>query len=98
MRQESRAGVVNALSPNSIISLVSFSTDVITHFEGVKPDDNQRRLALTAIDELAPRDNTNLGAGWMKGAECLARVMEHLYQHAQPCHSPFRWSRQLWCH
>lgn len=75
--KKAAAGVVNALSPNSKISLVSFSTDVITHFEGVSVDDNQRRLALTALDELAPRNHTNLGAGWMKGAECLARVMEH---------------------
>jgi Ca-activated chloride channel homolog len=74
--KKAAAGVVNAMSPSSRISLVSFSTDVVTHFEGVSADANQQKRALHAINELAPRNHTNLGAGWMKGAECLAKIME----------------------
>lgn len=69
-------GVVKALTPNSRISIVSFATEIITHIEGVSADPSQQKRALAAINQLEPRDSTNLGGGWMKGAECLARVME----------------------
>ena len=74
--KKAAAGVVQALTPSSKISIVSFATDVITHLDGVSANASQQKRALDAINELRPRDNTNLGAGWMRGAECLARVME----------------------
>jgi Ca-activated chloride channel family protein len=67
-------GVVNALSPTSRLSIVSFASRIITHIDGASI--GERKKALAAIRELTPRDSTNLGAGWIRGSECVARIME----------------------
>ncbi len=67
-------GVINALSPSSKLSIVSFASRTITHLDGASA--SERKKALAAIKELTPRDSTDLGGGWMRGAECLARIME----------------------
>jgi Ca-activated chloride channel homolog len=69
-------GVVKALSPASRLSVVSFASQVTTHIDGASLEPGERKKALAAINELFPRDSTNLGAGWIRGAECVARIME----------------------
>lgn len=69
-------GVANALSANSRLSVVSFASEVETHLSGLSLDSKGRQRATDAIEQLVPRDSTNLGAGWLRGSECLAQVME----------------------
>ncbi|MBX9671091.1 MAG: VWA domain-containing protein [Candidatus Obscuribacterales bacterium] len=68
-------GVVNAISEESRLSVVSFATDVVVHVEGILLDPAGKRKAIGEISGLSTRDNTNLGGGWLTGAECVAQVM-----------------------
>jgi len=74
--KKAAVGVVNALAPTSRLSIVSFASEVITHAHGASVDPRERKKALAAIQELTPRGSTNLGAGWLRGSECLAQIME----------------------
>lgn len=69
-------GVINGLSNQSKISIISFATDVISHISGATLSAEERQRAIGAIDELVTRDSTDLGSGWLRGAECVATVME----------------------
>lgn len=73
---DSALGVVHALNQDSRLSVVSFASEVYVHVDGIKLDSGGKKKALREIEQLAPRDNTNLGGGWMKGAECVAKVMQ----------------------
>lgn len=74
--KESALGVVHSLSPDSCLSIVSFASQVYTHIEGVRLDSRGKKSALAAIEKLESRDSTDLCSGWMKGSECVAKVME----------------------
>lgn len=73
---ESAMGVLHCLSPESYLSIVSFASGVFVHLDGVKLDDRGKRAAASALEKLTPRDSTDLYGGWMKGAECVAKVMQ----------------------
>lgn len=74
--KKAAAGVVNALTDTSKVSIISFASNVVTHVDAGSVENGERKKALSAIQELCARDSTNLGAGWLRGAECLASVME----------------------
>lgn len=68
------AGIAGALSPRDRLSVVSFSSDVQVHADAPPCDAAGSRQALAAIDSLETRGATNLAAGWLQGAECVARA------------------------
>jgi len=74
--KEAALGVVQTLSDKDRLSVVSFASEMFVHVDGIKLDAGGKKKALRAIEDLQPRDNTNLGGGWMKGAECIAKVMQ----------------------
>lgn len=74
--KESVIGVMHSLCERDRLSIISFASEIFVHVDGIKLDREGRSRALRSIEELKCRDNTNLGAGWMKGAECVAKVMQ----------------------
>lgn len=70
------AGVIEQLAADDRLSVVSFADDVQVHCDAVLQDAEGRDLAATRLGPVNPRGCTNLAAGWLKGCECVARVME----------------------
>src|SRR5262249_42411484 len=65
-------GVIERLTANDVLSVVSFASDVITHVDAVPMADAGRRTAQEAVEGLTTRGSTHLSAGWQRGAECVA--------------------------
>ena len=68
-------GVIKALGPQDVLSVVSFAGEVLLHVDGMRMDDSGQADALSAVGKLEPRGNTNLSEGWFTGAACVARGM-----------------------
>jgi Ca-activated chloride channel homolog len=73
---ESALGVVHSLSQDSFLSIISFASRVVVHIDGVKLNPEGKKAAMFALEEIETRDSTDLCSGWMKGAECVAKVMQ----------------------
>lgn len=73
---QSALGVMHSLTERDRLSIVSFASEVFVHVDGIKLDDAGRKKAIASVEKLSCRDNTNLGGGWMKGAECVAKIMQ----------------------
>jgi Ca-activated chloride channel homolog len=69
--------IVQALGDRDRVSVVSFSSDVQVHSDGIVCTNNGKTQAIGRIRELQTRAATDLGAGWLSGAESAARVMAH---------------------
>lgn len=69
-------GVIDAMKDDERLSIVSFGADVKVHIAGVKMDKAGREAAVRAMLDVDHRIYTNLSGGWLKGAECIANVME----------------------
>jgi len=67
--------IVQALGDRDRVSVVSFSSDVQVHSDGIVCSNNGKLEAIGRIRELQTRAATDLGAGWLRGAESAARVM-----------------------
>jgi Ca-activated chloride channel family protein len=65
-------GLVEYLAEHDVLSLVSFSNDVITHLEPCLLSADGKRAALQSLEGLSTRGATNLSGGWLRGAECIA--------------------------
>lgn len=78
--KESVIGVMHSLSEQDRLSIISFASEIFVHVDGIKLDKQGRKRAIDSVEDLRCRDNTNLGAGWMKGAECVAKVMQQSKQ------------------
>lgn len=76
--KDAARGVINLLKPDDRISIVSFGHDVMVHLSGVRQTNNGREEALAAVDAIEHRMYTNLSGGWLKGAECVATVMNEI--------------------
>lgn len=66
---------VEQLSSHDRLSVVSFSSDVQVHLDGILCDKSGLRSAQASLRKLDIRSNTNLSAGWLQGVECAAKVM-----------------------
>jgi Ca-activated chloride channel family protein len=67
--------IIQALGDRDRVSVVSFSSDVQVHIDGIVCTNNGKSEAIGRIRELQTRAATDLGAGWLSGAESAARVM-----------------------
>jgi Ca-activated chloride channel family protein len=67
--------IVQALGDRDRVSVVSFSSDVQVHSDGIVCTNSGKLEAIGRIRELQTRAATDLGAGLLSGAESAARVM-----------------------
>lgn len=68
--------VVNALSDQDYLSIVSFNSEVKDHVASEKMTPDGRARALQSLENISANGTTNLSAGWLRGAEHVARGME----------------------
>ena len=66
--------IVETMSENDILTVVSFSSDVQVHVDRVSVTDSNRKQAIAQIAALGPRSNTNLSSGWLKAVELVAEA------------------------
>jgi len=69
-------GVVATLQEGDLLSLVAFDSTVDVHLDATKMDAVGKASAFDSIRSIEPRGSTDLAAGWLTGAECVARAME----------------------
>jgi Ca-activated chloride channel family protein len=69
-------GIVETMRPCDRLSVVSFASDVIVHLPGTQMIEANKASAIDAIASLHTRGCTNLAAGWLEGAECVATHAE----------------------
>lgn len=65
--------LLEALTPEDRVSLVSFADDVVVHAPAVALDAAGRARLAFALDTLHTRGSTDLAAGWLQGCECVAQ-------------------------
>lgn len=75
--RQAAIGVIESLGPSDYLSIVSFAKDVQVHASGLRLDKAGRAAAVQAVKSIEHRLYTNISAGWLKGAECVARVLEN---------------------
>jgi Ca-activated chloride channel family protein len=68
--------LIGRLTDRDVLSVVSFSSDVITHLEPRPLSEDNKRAALRAVEGLHTRGSTNLSAGWLRGAGCVGSYMQ----------------------
>lgn len=69
-------GVSAGLGPEDYLSVVSFASEIKVHLADVAMDAAGRQRVKNAVEPMETRDSTDLGGGWLKGAECIAECME----------------------
>jgi Ca-activated chloride channel family protein len=69
-------GISRSLRKTDHLSIVAFDDRITVLLDGVKQDKAGRKAAKAAIGELQPGGCTDLCAGWLQGAKCVARLME----------------------
>ena len=74
--KQAAIGVIERLSEQDCLSVVSFADDVQTHMEATSMDSDGRSKAIAEVAELFTRGCTNLADGWLAGAEHVAAQIE----------------------
>lgn len=64
--------IARRLQPEDRLSVVSFADNVVVHVDAVAADEHGREQTARAIEAIHTRGCTNLAAGWMSGARCVA--------------------------
>ena len=74
--KQAARGIVDALKPGDCLSIVTFNTSACVLLEARRMDDAGRDEAHQAIEQMQGSGCTNLAAGWLGGAECVARMAQ----------------------
>jgi Ca-activated chloride channel family protein len=78
--KEAAIGVIRTLRSEDRISVISFSSDVQVHCDGILGSESGKQTAISKISDLRSRDMTDLGAGWLMGAESVTKVMAIIHE------------------
>ena len=78
--KDAAIGVIRTLRAQDRISVISFSSDVQVHCDGIMGTESGKQTAISKISQLRSRDMTNLSAGWLMGAESVATVMANIHE------------------
>ena len=76
--KDAAIGVIRTLRDEDMISVISFSSDVQVHCDGILGTESGKQTAISKIGGLRSRDMTNLSGGWLMGAESVAKVMANV--------------------
>ncbi len=74
--KQAAVGIIDQLSDGDRLSVISFSSDIQVHIDGVFMGKTDSRKLIYEIDLIHPRGNTNLGGGWLRGAEAVASFID----------------------
>jgi Ca-activated chloride channel family protein len=73
--KQAAAGVVEMLGKEDLLTVICFDSRVDTIVQSPAMDEAGRAEALGLIAQIRPGGTTNLEAGWLRGAECIAEKM-----------------------
>jgi Ca-activated chloride channel family protein len=73
---ESARRIIAELSDRDCVSVVSFSAAAADHVIAERMTPRGRERALSCLERIEAGGNTNLSAGWLRGAEHVAKGME----------------------
>lgn len=74
--KEAAIGIVSRLSRHDHLSVVVYDSEVDVLVDGQRQDKDTRPQTCEAIRTVRTRGMTNLSGGWLRGARCVADVME----------------------
>jgi len=74
--KQAAMGLVERMTADDRLSLVSFASDVQVHIDAVPVDAKNRATIVQQIDQLTTRGMTCLSGGWFAAVECAAAVAE----------------------
>ncbi len=74
--KEAAAGVIEMLTEKDLLTVVCFDNTVNTIVQSLKMDNSGRAEARQCIEGVHPGGMTDLEAGWLRGAECVAENMQ----------------------
>lgn len=66
---------IESLSDKDSLSIVSFAADARMHLSGVKMNPAGKKEAIAQVEQIEHRLYTNISDGWLRAAECVAKVM-----------------------
>lgn len=69
--------ILHLLGPNDLCSLVAYTDDAEVVFEGQAVTESSRKKLIEQLEELHPRNSTNIWAGVLEGMECVRRASEN---------------------
>jgi Ca-activated chloride channel family protein len=70
--------IAEGLGGDDRLSVVSFADDAVVHVDGLAMDRLGSQRCALAVSGIEPRGRTNLADGWLRGAECVAGLMEQM--------------------
>jgi Ca-activated chloride channel family protein len=73
--KQAAAGVVEMLGRDDLLTVICFDSRVDTVVQSLAMDEAGRTQALDRIVHIRPGGTTDLEAGWLRGAECVAEKM-----------------------
>ena len=74
--KEAAIGIVNRLSWHDHLSVVVYDDEVNVLIDGQRQDKETRPLTCETIQAVGCGGMTNLAGGWLRGARCVADVMD----------------------
>ncbi len=77
--KQAAMGIIERLSDEDRVSIVSFSDDVYLHVNGECISPFNRGKIIHDIDLIETRGMTDLGGGWMAGADAAANILDEIY-------------------
>jgi len=74
--KQASIGVIAALREEHVLSVISFSSDVVHHVTTSTMTPEAKRRAMAAVEGIHVRDQTNLADGWLAGAEAVSASID----------------------
>ena len=68
--------ITEKLTQKDRLSIVTFGSEVETHFSNVRMDESGTSYAQGVISEIYIRGMTNLSGGWFEGAKCATQAID----------------------
>jgi len=68
--------IIHLLGPNDLCSLVAYTDDATTIFEGEPVTKENRKELIKKLESLHPQNQTNIWAGVLSGMECIRKSQE----------------------
>jgi Ca-activated chloride channel homolog len=68
--------ITEKLTQKDRLSIVTFDSEIETHFSNIRMDESGTSYAQGVISEIYTRGMTNLSGGWFEGARCVTKAID----------------------